>query len=68
MIPAVQIEKYHQYIVMDLHLPLVDEDVATCPVVQDGELQLGLHALNVDLLQELGLLDVYRIILGAFIK
>lgn len=64
----VQIEKYHQCIVMDLYLLLVDEDVATCLVLQDGELQLGLHALNVGQLQELGLLDVYRIILEAFLK
>lgn len=62
------IEKYHQYTAMDLHLLLVDEDVAMCLVLQGGELQLGLHAHNVDLLQELGLLDVYKIILEAFLK
>lgn len=67
MLP-VQIEKFHRYIAMDLHLLLADEDVVTCLVLQDGELQLGLHAHNVDLLQELGLLDVYRIILEAFLK
>lgn len=65
MVPT---EKYHQCTAMDLHLPLVDEDVVTCHVPQGGELLHGLHAHNVDLLQKLGLLDAYKIILEAFLK